>query len=220
MRIGVLGGTGPAGQGIATRLASVGHEVVLGSRDGPRARQAVDAITDRWAERVATLTAGANHDAATQDTVVIATVWDAAAPSARLFANALDGKVVVSMANALEKVGREFRPVLPPEGSLAAAVQVAAPGARVVAAFHHVPAAALRDLDGPLDSDVVVAGDDDAARATVLGLVDEIPGLRGLDTGSLANAQGIEAFAANLLTLNLRHKGEATLRLAGIGPRR
>ena len=131
----------------------------------------------------------------------------------------LDGKVVIVIANGLQKAGREFRPVTPPEGSLAAAVQAAAPGARVVAAFQHVPAAALRDLDGDLDSDVLVAADDDDARTIVLDLIDDIPGLRGLDAGSLANAQGIEAFAAALLTVNLRHKGEATLRLGSIGPR-
>jgi NADPH-dependent F420 reductase len=220
MRIGVLGGTGPAGQGVATRLASNGHDVVLGSREQSRARTTVDGLRARWGDRVGTLAAGANAAAAAQELVVVATVWDAAVPTAGYLAGYLDGKVVISMANALEKRGREFRPVLPPEGSIAAAVQAAAPGARVVAAFQHVPAAALGNLDADLDSDVLVAGDDDDARAVVEGLIDEIPGLRALDAGSLANALGIEAFAAALLTVNLRHKGEATLRLAGTGPRR
>ena len=220
MRIGVLGGTGPAGQGMATRLAAGGHDVVLGSRDPARAAATVDELRARWGDRVQTLTAGGNEDAAAQDIVVVATVWDAAVPTATQLAGSLDGKVVVSMANALEKVGREFRPVLPAEGSIAAAIQAVAPGARVVAAFQHVPAAALRNLDAELESDVLVAGDDDDARAVVSGLIDAIPGLRALDTGSLANALGIEAFAAALLTVNMRHKGEATLRLAGAGPRR
>ena len=83
-----------------------------------------------------------------------------------------------------------------------------------------MPAAALADLDHPLTGDVLVAGDDDDARTAVLDLIDGIAGLRGLDAGSLANALGIEAFAAALLTVNLRHKGEGTLRLDGIGPRR
>ncbi len=216
----MIGGTGPAGQGVAVRLAALGHDVVLGSREHARAQATVDELRARWGDRVGTLVAGANADAAAQDLVVVATVWDAAVPTARYLASYLDGKIVVSIANALERQGRAFRPALPDEGSIAAAVQAAAPGARVVAALQHVPAASLRDLDGDLDSDVLVAGDDDEARRVVADLIDSVPGLRALDAGPLANAMGIEAFAAALLTVNLRHKGEATLRVAGAGPRR
>jgi 8-hydroxy-5-deazaflavin:NADPH oxidoreductase len=220
MKIGVLGGTGPAGRGMAARLASVGHEVVVGSRHSERAAGVVAELQERWGDRIAGLTAGTNAEATATDLVVNATVWDAAVPTAAALADELAGKVVLAMANGLVKQGREFRPILPPEGSLAAAVQAAAPRSFVVAAFHLVPAGALADLDHPLESDVLAAGDDDAARATVLELIDGIPDLRGLDAGSLANAVGIEAFSAALLTVNLRHKGEATLRLAGIGPRK
>jgi predicted dinucleotide-binding enzyme len=97
-------------------------------------------------------------------------------------------------------------------------MQAAVPDARVAAAFQHVPAAALSDLDHPVESDVLVCADDDGARATVLGLVAEIPNLRGFDGGSLANAIGIETFAALLLTINLRHHGKASLRLIGVEP--
>ena len=154
------------------------------------------------------------------DVVVVATVWDAAVATASEFADALAGKTVIAMANGLQKEGRTFTPVLPPEGSLAQAVQAVAPEAHVVAAFHLIPAAALGDLDHELGQDVLVVGDDDGARFTVLDLVDSIPGLRGLDAGPLVNALGLEAFAAALLTVNLRHKGEGSLRIAGIGPRR
>ena len=122
------------------------------------------------------------------------------------------------MANGLVKHGREFNPVLPDEGSLALALQAAAPDAQVAAAFHLVPAAALGDLDHAIDSDVIVCADDDA-RTSVLDLVMQIPDLRGFDGGSLANAVGLEAFAAVLLTINLRHKGKASLRLVGVEPR-
>jgi NADPH-dependent F420 reductase len=220
MRIGVLGGTGPAGRGIAARLASVGHEVVVGSRDHARSQSVVDELRDRWGGRVAHLQAGTNQQAAAADLVVLATVWDAAVATAAAHTDQLAGRPVISMANGLVKQGREFRPVISPLGSLAAEVQAAAPGALVVAAFHLIPAAALADLDHTLGSDVLVVGDDDSARATVLEIVDGIPNLRGLDSGSLVNALGIEAFAAALLTVNLRHKGEGTLRLEGIGPRR
>ncbi|MFI5045612.1 MAG: NAD(P)-binding domain-containing protein [Acidimicrobiia bacterium] len=148
MHIGVVGGTGPAGKGIAARLADAGHDVVLGSRDETRAAGVVAELQERWGDRVATLVPGTNAAAAAEPVVFIATVWDAAVATVRELAAQLDGAVVVSMANGLEKVGRQFRPVMPPEGSVAAAVEAAAPRARVVVALQHVPAAPLGDLDG------------------------------------------------------------------------
>ena len=150
---------------------------------------------------------------------MVGTQWEAAVPTASKHADALSGKVVVAMANGLTKVDREFRPVLPDEGSLAVAMQAAVPEASVAAALQHIPAATLGDLDHAIDSDVIVCADDDDARTTVLDLVARIPDLRGFDGGSLANAVGIEAFAAVLLTINLRHKGKASLRLVGVEPR-
>lgn len=221
MEIGVLGGTGPAGKGIATRLASIGHRVVVGSRDAARAAGVVDELRAQWGDRVADMHPGDNDAAASAaDLVVVATVWDAAVDTAAAHAEQLAGKTVIAMANGLRKQGRTFTPVLPPEGSISQAVQAAAPAAHVTAAFHLVPAAALGDLDHELGTDVLVVGDEDAARIRVLDLVDSIPGLRGLDAGPLVNALGLEAFAAALLTVNLRHKGEGSLRVEGIGPRR
>jgi NADPH-dependent F420 reductase len=220
MRIGVLGGTGPAGQGVAARFAALGHTVILGSRDRERAERIVDDLRSRWGDRVATLEAGTNPQAADAEIVVVATVADAAIPTARYLADKLSGKVVVSMANGLVKHGREFRATFPEEGSIAEAIQAAAPEALVVGALQHIPAAALGDLDHDIESDVLVVGDDDQARTAVLDLIDTIPGLRAFDAGSLENARGIEAVAAPLLTINLRHKGEATLRIDGAGERR
>ncbi|HEV8207071.1 MAG TPA: NADPH-dependent F420 reductase [Acidimicrobiia bacterium] len=219
MKIGVLGATGPAGGGLAARLASVGYDVIAGSRDPARAEAAVAKARDRWGDRVRSLEAGGNADAATAEVIVVGTQWEAAVPTASQHADALSGKVVVAMANGLTKVDREFRPVLPDEGSLAMAMQAAVPQARIAAALQHIPAVALGDLDHFIDSDVIVCADDADARTTVLDLVARIPDLRGFDGGSLANAVGIEAFAAVLLTINLRHKGKASLRLVGVEPR-
>jgi NADPH-dependent F420 reductase len=220
MEIGILGATGPAGRGLAARLASIGHEVIAGSRDPAKSATIVGEAEARWGARVSGLRAGGNAEAASaRDLVVVATTWEATVATTADHESALAGKVVVSMANGLERVGDEFRVVLPPEGSLAEAVQAAAPGARVVAAFQHVPAAAFAALDRPIDSDVIVCGDDREACAGVRGLVEEIPDLRAFDGGSLANALGIEAFAALLLTVNLRHKAKGTLQLAGVDDR-
>jgi NADPH-dependent F420 reductase len=220
MRIGVLGGTGPAGQGIAVRMADAGHEVVVGSRDAARAAGIVADLKGKWGDRIATLAAGTNADAAGAELVVLATVWDAAVETAAAYSRALAGKTLISMANGLEKGPREMRPVIPSEGSVSAAVQKAAPEAPVVAAFHLIPASELESLDHALYSDVLVAADDDAARTTVMDLIDAMPGLRAFDAGSLANAMGIEALTAALITINIRHKGQSSLHLTGVEPRR
>jgi hypothetical protein len=87
---------------------------------------------------------------------------------------------------------------------------------RVTTAFHLVPAAEFADLDHEMESDVVVLGDDDEAKATVMDITQSIPNLRPLDGGSLRNAVGMETFAAVLLTVNIRHKMRASLRLTSV----
>ena len=215
MEVGILGGTGPAGQAIAARLASVGVDVVLGSRSTDRATEACETIRKKWPELDLPLTPGVNADAAAAGLVVVATPWDAAASTAASVACALGGKVVVSMANALAKVDGEFRPVVPPEGSVALAVQEAVPAALVAAAFHHLPARSLADLSRPMSGDVLVtAGSPEAAEATA-DLVRRVPDLRPLQAGSLANAAAIEELTAVLLEVNRRYKMRATIRLVG-----
>ena len=162
------------------------------------------------------LTAGDNHDASSAEVVFIATPWDAAASTAKECANELKGKVVISMANALAKVGHEFQPLVPPRGSVAAHVQAAVPGCRVVAAFHHLPAKELGNLGEPIDSDVLICGDDGAAVKSVADIVAKIPGCRPLEAGELSNAMAIEAFTAVLLQLNVRYKTRVAPKLTGI----
>jgi 8-hydroxy-5-deazaflavin:NADPH oxidoreductase len=219
MQIGVLGATGPAGRGFAARLASLGHEVIAGSRDLTRAEAAVAKLRERWGDRVSGLKPGMNADATAADIVVVAVQWEGAVPTVREHSSALSGKVVVSMANGITKHDDEFLPVLAGELSLAEAMQDAAPDARVAAAFQHIPASALAALDLAVEGDVIVCADDDDARATVLDLTAAIPNLRGFDGGSLANAVGIETFAALLLTVNVRQRGKASLRLVGVDPK-
>ncbi|MBV9953110.1 MAG: NADPH-dependent F420 reductase [Acidimicrobiia bacterium] len=216
MRIGVLGATGPAGSSLAARLASVGFEVVLGSRSKYKALEVRDRLCERWEGRDLAIEAADNKGAAQADLVVIATPWDAAAATAHSVAGPLAGKVVISMANALAKVGHEFQPLVPPRGSVAASVQAAVPRSRVAAAFHHVPAKELGDIDNPVESDVLVCSDHKDATETTLEIVNKIPGLRGLDSGELSNAAPIEAFAAVLLQVNVRYRTRVALRFTGI----
>jgi len=216
VHIGVLGGTGPAGRGLAARLASVGEEVTIGSRSVDRAKQICDDLAKSWPAYDLKLSAGDNAMAASAEVVVVATPWDAAAETAASVAARLTGKVVISMANALAKVGDEFQPLVPPRGSVAASVQAIVPASRVAAAFHHLPAKELGDLDHPIESDVLICADDPSATVVTADIVRLIPGLRPLDAGRLSNAAPIEAFAAVLLQLNVRYKTRAAVRLTGI----
>jgi 8-hydroxy-5-deazaflavin:NADPH oxidoreductase len=216
MRIGILGGTGPAGSGLAARLASIGYETIIGSRSKYRAMEARDSLLERWPDLGDLLHCGDNEAAAGADLVVIATPWDSAASTAQENEHLLAGKVVVSMANALVRVNREFQPLVPPRGSVAAHVQAAVPSCRVVAAFHHLPATELGDIDQPIDSDVLICGDDPKAVLQVSEIVSEIPGCRPLDAGELSNATAIEAFTAVLLQLNVRYKTRVAPKLTGI----
>jgi hypothetical protein len=216
MRIGILGGTGPAGRSLAGRLASIGYAVVIGSRSKYRAMEARDELVEKWPDLGELMAFGDNHGAAECDMVVIATPWDSAATTAQEHKEALRGKVVISMANALVRVGHEFQPLVPPRGSVAAHVQAAVPRCRVVAAFHHLPATELGNLGEPIDSDVLICGDDAEAVTEVSRIVAKIPGCRPLDAGELSNATAIEAFTAVLLQLNVRYKTRVAPKLTGI----
>src|SRR5262245_34001359 len=158
MRIGVIGGSGPAGTALGARLASVGYDVVIGSRSKYRAMETRDEIVTQHPELESLVGYGENTVAADCDIVVIATPWDSAATMAQALAPHLRGKIVVSMANALVRVGSEFEPLIPPRGSVAAHVQAAAPESRVVAAFHHLPAKELGAIGHPLESAVLLGG--------------------------------------------------------------
>lgn len=190
--------------------------MVVGSRSKYRALEVVDKITAKWSDRELSLTAGDNIDAASAEVVFIATPWDAAAATAKECERQLKGKVVISMANALAKVGHEFQPLVPPRGSVAASVQAAVPRSMVAATMHHVPAKELGDIAHPVESDVLVCSDHPSATATTIDIVSKIPDLRAVDAGELSNAAPIEAFAAVLLQVNVKYKTRVAIRFTGL----
>lgn len=214
MRVGVLGATGPAGRGLVSRLASVGLRVYAGSRDEAKAEATVKELQDRWGDRMSSIEPVHNSEAAKRgDIVVLGTKAAATASTAAEHADDLAGKPLVSMASPLAKTGASFRAVPTKEGSIAAAVQAAAPDALVAAAFHHVPAAAFANLENPMRGDVAVVSDHLEALRATQALVSAMPDLRALDGGPLENALGLESFTAVILTVNLRSGGRATLQL-------
>ena len=217
MRVGILGGTGPAGRALGARLAASGTQVVIGSRDPGRAEAACAQLRQRWPGRALALEGASNQEAAGADLVVLSTPWEGAEATVSALADRLEGKVVVSMVNAMAKVGQELQALALARGSVAAGVQAAAPGALVAGAFHHLPAALLADLDRRLGADVLVFSDHPRATEEASRLVGSVPGLRPLDAGGLASAGPVEAFTAVVVGLNARYRAQASVRITGIG---
>lgn len=215
INVGIVGGTGPAGAGLAVRLAAAGLEVHLGSRDEARAIALAAELNARW-QLETPLVGVANAAACEHGVVVLATSADAIVETAASLSELLAGRIVVCMANLLVRTKRSFEAVLPPEGSVAKAVQAAAPRANVVAAFQNLPAAALADLERELRADVLVCGDDKEAVATVMALTSTVAGLDPIDAGALVNAAGVEALTAILLNVNKSMHGEFSVRLVDL----
>jgi len=201
---------------VAVRLAEAGIRVTVGSREAERAAQIVGEMGEKVPSLAPLLEGADNAGAAGAELVVVATPWDGVVPTVRALREPLAGKVVVSMVNALAKEGREMLALIPPRGSVAAAVQAALPASLVASAFHHLPASEMENLESGLEADVLVCSDHPEATAATVAMIEQMRGLRPLDAGSLSQAAAIEAFTAVCITLNIRHKVHTALRLAGI----
>ena len=202
--------------GLALRLAAAGAQVTVGSRTATRAKEHVDEILERWAGRSLQIEGDHNEEAARGDVVVMATPWDAAVATGTKLEGPLRDKVVVSMGNALLRVGDEFQPVTTARGSVAESLQAGLPKSHVGAAFHHLPARMLANLDQDMDCDVLVCGDHAEAVEQTQQLVAAIPGLRPVVAGALSMAGAIEAFTSVLLNVNVRHKARSAIKLTGL----
>lgn len=211
--VGILGGTGPAGRGVAIRLASGGYDVLIGSRDATRAEEVASTLLARGGGVIRGV---GNEAAAGAEVVVVATPWDSAVETVRKLREPLAGKVVVSMVNALVREGRELLPLYPSRGSMASQIAFALPESRVVGAFHHLPAKEMEDLDSGLEADVALVGDSAEAMDLVASMVEAMPGLRPVVVGSLSLASAVEAFTAVCVTINIRHRAHSSLRFAGL----
>ncbi len=213
--VGVLGGTGPGGAGVALRMAAAGCEVVVGSRDPGRAAEVVAELVEPWPDVGGLVRGATNEEAASCDVVVMASPWEPALVLAEQHAEALEGRTVITMVNALIRSGAAFLPLTMPRGSVAAELQARLPGSNVVGAFHHMPAKQFADLSYVFDCDVLVFGDDRDARAEVHGLITGMDGLRPVTVGTLELAGAVEALTAVLIQANVIHRTHSTLRLIG-----
>jgi 8-hydroxy-5-deazaflavin:NADPH oxidoreductase len=216
LRVGILGGTGPQGSGLAVRFAAAGLEVVLGSRDSARAREvAAGLAADAGSEIAGTDNVGA----ADCEVVVVAVPWVGHADLLTALSATLAGRIVVDCVNPLGFDKRGAFALGVPEGSAAQQAEALLPHSRVVGAFHHLSAALLGDPAVlSLDQDVMVVGDDREATDLVQELAELLPGVRGVYAGRLRNAGQVEALTANLISVNRRYRTHAGIRISSLNP--
>lgn len=207
MRIAILGGTGDIGEGLARRFGrDTDHSICLGSRDEERAENAatryLGAIRARGYE--ASIEGANNRNAVDGATVVIVSVPPYSVTDAieAVEDELAPGTVLITPAVGMRSNEEGMHYHRPGAGSVTALAAQAAPeDTPVVGAFHTLPASRLQDLDDPLEMDTVVVGDDDEAKQTVIGLAEEIDGIRALDGGPIANAGELEAATPLLINL-------------------
>ena len=205
MKVAIVGGTGSFGMSLAKRLVAAGYEVVVGSRDAGRAAEAAAQIG----------AAGATNRDACQDAdlVVLATKAEATVATAAELREAIGTTPVLSVAAELT-----FGPagVLPTTDatSVAARVQEVVEGP-VVAGLHSLAARNL-GRDAPPDEDVLVCGDEPAAKAIVLELANALTSGRSVDCGPLGSARALEGLTAVIVNVNRRYKTHAGIRVSGV----
>lgn len=219
-KIAVLGGTGPAGMGLALRWARAGEAIIIGSRDPQRAQKAAAELADRVG--AGAQVEGMVNTAACQatDLLVITVPFEGHAFLLKqLEPHFRPGSVLIDATVALATAvgGRPTRTLGVWQGSCAEqAAELAPKGVTVAAAFHNISADASNG-DDPLDSDVIVCSNDKRARQVAAELAEKIPGVRAVDGGKLENSRVLEQITALLIGINIRYKTRATgIRVTGL----
>jgi hypothetical protein len=215
--IGIIGGTGKEGKGLAYRWVQAGHHVIIGSRQAEKAQRAVDELKALLDEGGDLLEGMENPDAMAACEIAVVTVpYAAHRPTLEGLKDVLDGKIVVDVVVPIMPP-KVTKVQMPPAGSVALEAQeILGENCRVVDAFQNISYERLMNKDEDVDCDVLVCGKSKAARQVVLGLVADT-GLKGWDAGPIENAVVVEGMTSVLIGLNIQHKVKASgIRITGI----
>ncbi|MGH2868004.1 MAG: NADPH-dependent F420 reductase [Solirubrobacteraceae bacterium] len=215
----IVGGTGALGFGLAVRLGRAGVPVVIGSRDGGRAQDA--------AARAAALVPdgsfeGRENAAAVADLelVILSVPFRSQSETLTNLKQALKpGQLVIDATVPLAAAvsGKATRTLGVWQGSAAQQAQEMVPeGVTVISAFHTVSAALLTDLEHELEEDVLICGDRRADKDKLAELVERIDGLRAVNCGPLEMARIVEQLTPLLISINVRNKVRAGIRITGL----
>ncbi|MDP3066746.1 MAG: NADPH-dependent F420 reductase [Methanobacteriaceae archaeon] len=218
MKVGIIGGTGDQGLGLALRLAKAGEEIIIGSRDVKKAENAVSLVKNLLNnEAMQNIKGTANQEAAREADIAILTVpLQAQMITLKGVREELQGKVLVDATVPLDSclAGKPTRYVDLWEGSAAERSQefLKEKQVIVISAFNNISAASLTNAEKDVECDCLVSGDDLNAKKEVMALAEKIPGVRALDCGPLENARIVEKITPLLINLNIRNR----IKLAGI----
>jgi hypothetical protein len=219
--IAIIGGTGPAGMGLALRWARAGETIIIGSRDVQRAEVAAASIEAKIGNQ-ANVSGKENSAAcAAADILMLTVPFEGQTTLLKQLKNSITpGSILIDATVPLASAvgGRASRPLGVWQGSAAQQTAELVPkGVSVVAAFHNLSAELLNGEES-LDCDVIVCSDDTDAAQLTRELATKIPGVRAIDGGKLENARIVENITALLIGLNIRHKGHAGIRITGLPP--
>jgi NADPH-dependent F420 reductase len=213
-KIGIIGGTGPEGLGLAMRFTKAGDRVFIGSRLQERAEEAERKVKEALPEGKVQ---GLVNDAAVEqaDVVFVTVPWDAHSSTLENLAEAIGDKVLVDVVVPMLFDRGQPKAILVEEGSAAQQARALARGAKVVSAFHHLDGTDLQNVERPMQGDVLVCGDHKGAKKKVMELVEHVEYVRALDAGGLSNSRYLEEWTVMLLHLNRIHKAHTGVRIVG-----
>ena len=216
MKLAFVGGTGPEGLGLAIRFAHAGHQVAIGSRSTERGEEGAQKVRD--AVPGAKATGGANADVLVAAAVVFLTFpYSGQKDTLEALGVLLDGKIVCDVVAPLDFVQGVGAVAINVEGKSAAQEAAAQlPNATVVSAFQNMSAEKLMELGHPVDCDVLVCGKDPEAKQVIIGLANEIDGVRGVDAGGLSQSRYVEMITSLLINLNRKHKTHTSIKIVGL----
>jgi NADPH-dependent F420 reductase len=210
MKIAILGGTGPQGQGLALRLAKAGVDVVLGSRDAVRAVEIateLNKIIENSTDVLGVISGENNKDAvdAADKIVVLAVPYSAHNATLEAIKAQLVDKILVDIVVPLAK-GNPKAVDMPAEGSVTEEAQaLLGDDIPVVGALHNVSAHTLNKLDQAINCDILVCGNDLAAKEQVIALI-QLMDVCAYNVGPAVNARCVEAITPMLIRLNISKK--------------
>lgn len=218
MKIGIIGGTGDQGLGLALRFANAGEEVIIGSRDVKKAENAINLIKNMLKSEECTNVKGmTNQETALEADLLILTVpLQAQMVTLKSIKDHVEDMILIDATVPMESClgGSPVKYVNVWDGSAAerTANFLKDKKVRVVSAFNNISAASLTNMEEDIDCDCLISGDDEDAKLEVMGLAEKIPGVRAIDCGALENARIVEKITPLLINLNIRNK----IKLAGI----
>lgn len=212
--IGIIGGTGPEGKGLAARFARAGMDVLIGSRSAERGEEAAQDVRERAGGSVRGAT---NAGAASEAEIIVVTLpYAGQADTLMALKDEIGSKIVVSTVVPMQFSPGKVEMLILEDGSAAQEMQRLLPDARIVGAYQNLAARKLFDVDHDLEGDVIVSSDDKEALREVIWLTEQIPGLRGVNGGPLATSHFVEGITTLLVHINRNYKTETSVKIVGV----